>query len=61
MSGHQIPRYLVSIEVYDNETKQTLYDDGFNCSHLRLAEAALDRALRKVGRIAHAREDMGQS
>lgn len=44
MNEHKPPRYMVSIEVYDNETQETLVSEGFNCSHLLSVEAALERA-----------------
>ncbi len=46
----RVPRYCVSISVYDGETQQQLVEDGFNTDHITAVTAALQRAVRSVSR-----------
>lgn len=49
MSGREKPhrpgRYLVSIEVWDNETQRDICNDGFNTDSLAVVERALREAI----------------
>ena len=42
------PRYLFSVEIYDNDTKQYIAEESFNCSHLETAKEKLEEIARRL-------------
>ena len=39
----KIPRFMFSLEVYDNDAKKDLASEGFNCSHIESVVEKLRR------------------
>lgn len=43
-----VPRYMVTVEVYDNDTKTSLVNEAFNCDHIGVAINALEDAIEEI-------------
>jgi len=41
----EIPRYCVSIEVFDNNKQELIVNEGCNVSHAVMVEYALEKAI----------------
>lgn len=41
-------RYLFTCEVYDNDTKTSIINEGFNCSHIIGVIVALNQIIAKL-------------
>lgn len=43
-----VPRFGITIEIWDNDNKDYVYEDDFNADDLGMIEAALEQALEEV-------------